>query len=79
MTRWMHPHELERQRARDAFDPVVEGARYRLSPELSLAIWDRVRRDATDSTGRLDSEQAKQRFYEIEAWVEKQIKEFRGY
>jgi hypothetical protein len=69
MTRWMYPHELEGQGERDAFDPIVEGARYRLSPELSLAIWDRVRRDATDSTGRIDPEQAVQRFHEIAARI----------
>lgn len=38
MTRWLHPPELERQRARNLFDPIVEGDRYGLSRELSLAV-----------------------------------------
>jgi hypothetical protein len=54
--------QLERPHERDRFDPVVEAARYGLSRELSLAIWERVCADATDSTGRRDEEQARQRF-----------------
>jgi len=65
MTRWLHPPELERQRERDEFDPVVEGARHGLARELSLAIWKRVCADATDSFGRRDTEQAERRFHEI--------------
>lgn len=69
MTRWMHPPELERQRERDQFDPVVEGDRYGLSRDLSLAIWERVCADATDGFGRRDTKQAEQRFHEIAARI----------
>lgn len=69
MTRWIHPPELERQRELAQFDPVVEGARLGLSRELSLAIWERVCADETDSKGRRDTEQAEQRFREIAARI----------
>jgi hypothetical protein len=69
MTRWMHPPQLERQRERNRFDPVVEGARYALSREVSLAIWKRVSEDATDSAGRRDMEQAQQRFHKLAARI----------
>jgi hypothetical protein len=69
VTRWLHPPELELEleRQRDLFDPVVEGARHGLARELSLAIWKRVCADATDSFGRGDTEQARRRFHEIAA------------
>jgi hypothetical protein len=69
MTRWMHPPELARAPERDHFDPVVEGARYRLSRELSLALWERVCADPTDSEGRLDTDQAKRQFHELAARI----------
>jgi len=69
MTRWMRPHELERDQRRDGFDPVVEGARYQLSRELSLALWKRVCTAATDGAGRCDTEQAAQRFHAIAARI----------
>lgn len=64
MTRWRYPPELARARERD-FDPVVEGARCGLSREASLAIWERVCADATDSTGRLDASRAQRQFREL--------------
>ena len=69
MTRWMRPPELDRERKRDRFDPVVEGARHALGRELSLAIWGRVSADATDSAGRRDMGQARQRFHEFAARI----------
>src|SRR3954469_665881 len=69
MTRWIRPPELERDHRRDNFDPVVEGARYQLSRELSLALWNRVCSDATDGTGRRDTAQATQRFHAIAARI----------
>lgn len=66
MTRWMmHPPEREPPGKRDQFDPITEGARYGLSRDRSLAIWERVYTDATDGAGRRDTEQARRRFYEI--------------
>ncbi|HEY0988347.1 MAG TPA: DUF4157 domain-containing protein, partial [Kofleriaceae bacterium] len=64
---WMRPHELDRRRERDSFDPVVEGSRYGLSRELSQAIWERVCARVTDLAGSLDLEQATRRFHEIAA------------
>jgi hypothetical protein len=63
----MRGPELDRERERDQFDPVTEGARYQLSPELSLALWERVCTDATDSAGRRDLAQAQQRFHDLAA------------
>src|SRR4051812_28351173 len=65
----MRPAELDRDRRRDAFDPIVEGARYQLSRELSLALWDRVCARTTDSAGRRDPEQAAQQFHAIAARI----------
>lgn len=65
----MRGPELDRPRDRNAFDPVAEGARYRLPPELSLAIWERVCADATDAAGRRDLAQAQQRFHDIAARI----------
>jgi hypothetical protein len=69
MTRLFHPPELERSRQQDQFDPVVEGARYRLSREVSLAIWGRVCADETDRTSRFDAVQAQRRFREMAARI----------
>lgn len=69
MTRLMRPPELERQRSRDSFDPVAEGARYGLAHELSLAIWERVYLEATDAAGWCDLGRAQQRFQEIAARI----------
>ena len=67
MTRWMRPPERSREGKQDDFDPVTEGARHGLDRELSLAIWERVCLDATDSAGRRDVEQARRRFHEVAA------------
>lgn len=65
MTRWMYPPE--HLRTLDSFDPVIAGARYQLSRELSLEIWEQVRAEATDSTGRCDEARARRRFHELAA------------
>jgi hypothetical protein len=65
MTRWMHPPERGNLRERDHFDPVAEGARYQLSRELSLELWERAVADATDSAGRCDRQAAQRRFHEL--------------
>jgi hypothetical protein len=64
-----HPHELERSRERDRFDPIRERERYGLSRELSLAIWKRVSEDATDTFGRRNEEQARERFHKLAARI----------
>jgi hypothetical protein len=69
MTRWMHPPERDRQDKGGELDPVVAGARYGLSRELSLAIWKRACTDATDASGRRDTEQAWRQFHELAARV----------
>jgi hypothetical protein len=55
------------QHAHEQFDPVVEGARYGLPRDLSLAIWERSRAEATDRAGRCDVVRARRRFHEIAA------------
>jgi ADP-ribose pyrophosphatase YjhB (NUDIX family) len=67
-THWRRPPELERERNRDRFDPIREGDGYRLSREVSLAIWERVCADA-DGLGRRDQGQAEQRFHQVAALV----------
>ena len=67
--RWIRPPELDRERVRDRFDPLVEGARHGLSHEVSLAIWERARRDATGADGRHDAEAARLRFHEVAARI----------
>jgi hypothetical protein len=52
---------------RDQLDPLVEGARYRLSAELLRAIWERA---CADSAGRRDDEQARERFHRWAAQFE---------
>ncbi|TMQ09633.1 MAG: DUF4157 domain-containing protein [Deltaproteobacteria bacterium] len=69
MTRWMRPHEIDRARERERFDPVVAGAHYRLPPELLLAIWERARADASDPSGRCDPAQSRQRFHDLAAQI----------
>lgn len=70
IARWVHPPELERQREQSRFDPVAEGARHGLSSELSLAIWERARADATDGMARLDADQAQRRFHDVAARIQ---------
>jgi Caspase domain/Domain of unknown function (DUF4157) len=62
--RWMQPPRLD-DPALDRFDPVREGARYRLSPEQSLALWKRVCTEASDDAGRRSDEHARRRFREL--------------
>ena len=69
MTRWKRGPELDRPRDRSPFDPVAEGARYRLSPELSLAIWDRACADGTGASGHGDRALAVQQFHDLAARV----------
>lgn len=65
MTRWMYPTARPLPPASDRFDPVLEGARYRLPPDLLRALWDRACTDATDGTGRRDDAGARQRFHQL--------------
>ena len=70
MMRWMHPPEIDRASERDDFDPAVEGARYRLSRDASLATWEQVCAEATDGHGRLDADQARRRFHDLAAHIQ---------
>jgi hypothetical protein len=65
--RWLYPPQIGVSRARPRFDPVVEGARYGLSREQSLAIWDRVYVQVTDRASPLDLHQAELQFRAIAA------------
>jgi hypothetical protein len=67
MTRWIYPHELERNRTKPAFDPAAEGQRHRLTPDLSTALWARVCAASVDANGRPDLEEARRLFHEIAA------------
>jgi hypothetical protein len=64
MTRWMRPPELDSRGDVDRFDPAFEGARCGLSREVSLAIWERICADATDSAGRR-TEEVRRQFREL--------------
>lgn len=67
MTHLRYPPELERHRARHPFNSTIEGARYGLAREVSIAIWERVCAEATDATSAADLKQAQRRFHEIAA------------
>jgi hypothetical protein len=69
VTRLRYPPELDRPRAPRPFDPALEGARYGLASELSIAIWERVCVEVTDATGAADLEQAQRRFHEVAAQI----------
>lgn len=65
--RLLYPPELEPRANRDRFDPELEGSRHGLSRELSLALWERVRADATDGDGRCNMDEARRRFHQLAA------------
>jgi hypothetical protein len=67
MTHWMHPPRGERSRERDRFDPIAEGARYQLPPEVLQAIWDQACTAATDQAGHRNEPQARRQFHELAA------------
>jgi hypothetical protein len=56
--------EPERSR-REEFDPIAEGKRYGLAPEVSAAIWEHVRRGATNPHGVCDENLARERFAQL--------------
>ena len=58
--------DFERVRARGSdFDPVIEGQKHQLGPEVSLAIWERVRPEVTDRDGEPDEPRAQERFRQV--------------
>ena len=65
MTPWRRGPEIDRRPDRNKFDPTVEGAPERLTPEVSVAIWERVCAEATDHAGVADLEEARRRFHEV--------------
>lgn len=55
--------DLEHERSRrEDFDPIAEGQRYDLASDVSAAIWDHVRREATNREGLCDEDLARERF-----------------
>lgn len=50
---------------RDGFDPVIEGARHGLAPEVLREIWERVEREAWGLDGRFHGEEARRRFHQV--------------
>lgn len=61
-----HPEtDGEHTQRGDSFDPIVEGARYGLPRALLLALWERVRCDASDSDRSVDELAAERRFHEV--------------
>ncbi|MCE9572308.1 MAG: DUF4157 domain-containing protein, partial [Deltaproteobacteria bacterium] len=58
--------EVGRRRADGhEFDPVIEGARFRLTAEVAEQIWWVVSHEATDASGELDLDRATRRFREV--------------
>jgi len=52
------------------FDPIVEGERHGLAPDVSAAIWDYVRRDApTTRDGFNDESVVRERFDQVAKYV----------
>ncbi|MGH2907180.1 MAG: hypothetical protein ACRDKI_10490, partial [Solirubrobacterales bacterium] len=58
----MFEHERSR---REDFDPIAEGNHYGLTPEVSAALWEYVRREATRSDGLCDEHAARVRFAQL--------------
>src|ERR1043165_4587574 len=67
MMPWLHPGEQLLGHKQAAFDPVVEGARHGLSPELSRAVWQRVSAEHASGARPDDAEQLHRRFHEVAA------------
>lgn len=65
--RWFRGADRDRDPNQNRFDPIVEGARCGLSRELSLALWERMRVEEADASGRGDIELTQQRFHECAA------------
>src|SRR5689334_3196429 len=53
--------EHNRSRRKD-FDPIAEGKRYGLVPDVSAAIWEHARREATNHHGVCDEDLAREHF-----------------
>jgi hypothetical protein len=68
MKRSPAPRERLRGHWQERFDPVAEGARHGLAPELSLAIWQRVSADA-DRVVHGEDVEAPRRFHAIAARI----------
>lgn len=58
----MFEHERSR---REDFDPIAEGKRYGLAPEVSAALWEHVRWEATNSDGVCDENAARAQFAQL--------------
>ena len=66
MTRLLRPPERPEQPGpskKDQLDPFIEGQRYGLSREQSLALWEHVQRHGAD--GRTDSDELRSAFREV--------------
>jgi hypothetical protein len=50
---------------REDFDPIAEGKRYGLAPEVSAALWEHVRREATNWEGVRGENAARERFAQL--------------
>src|SRR4051812_17436899 len=47
------------------FDPIAVGKQYSLAPDVSVMIWDHVRREATNRDGLCDEDRARERFAQV--------------
>jgi hypothetical protein len=61
------PQGDRRRAADDGFDPVAEGARFRLSAEVADQVWWVVERECRDADGEVDRDRAVRRFREVAA------------
>src|SRR5882757_4255326 len=65
MTRWFYPPGRAPESSPRAFDPVSEGAHYRLSREASLALLKRACADVVTQFGWEDPAEATRRFHHL--------------
>ena len=64
--RLFHGDVFEHDRSRrEDFDPITEGKRYGLAPEVSAALWEHVRQEAMKSDGVCDENAARARFAQL--------------
>ena len=70
--RLLHGDVFEHERSRrEGLEPVAGGQRYGLTLEVSTALWEYVRREATNRDGLCDENAARERFAQLAEFIAK--------
>jgi hypothetical protein len=65
MTYWMRLPDRDRSGERDRFEPIAEGERHGLRPDIAQQLWDRICAERVDGAPRGDTEAGRQRFRDV--------------